>query len=86
MARRSTALPFAIHFCLRVDAIRDETVEVVQSYFAGLRERVLACAEQWVLEMIANGVSLPDVVRDWCADTEVHAPGAVSFVLRDEPQ
>ena len=45
----------------------------------------LLSAEKRTLEMIANGVSLPDVLDDLCRTIEAQSPGVISTVLLADP-
>jgi formate hydrogenlyase transcriptional activator len=73
-------------FLFRIEPIRDETGEVVQWYGTAIdiddrkRTESLRDAEKRMLEMIANGARLSEVLNGLCAAIDSHAPGATSFV------
>jgi PAS domain S-box-containing protein len=73
-------------FLFRIEPLRDETRGVVRWYGTATdiedrkRTESLRAAEKRMLEMIANGVGLSEVLNDLCGAIDSHAPGATSFV------
>jgi len=73
-------------FLFRIEPIRDETGEVVRWHGTAIdiddrkRTEALRTAERRMLEMIANGAGLSEVLNDLCGAIDSHAPGATSFV------
>ena len=78
-------------FLFRIEPLHDEAGEVVRWYGTATdiedlkRTESLRGAEKRLLQMIANGVGLSEVLNDLCAAIDANAPGATSFVcLMDE--
>jgi formate hydrogenlyase transcriptional activator len=73
-------------FLFRIEPILDDTREVVRWYGTATdiddrkRTESLRSAEKRMLEMIANGAGLSEVLNDLCGAIDAHAPGATSFV------
>jgi formate hydrogenlyase transcriptional activator len=78
-------------FLFRVEALRDETREVVRWYGTATdiedRKRIesLRAAEKRTLEMIADGASLKDILNDLCCSIDVEASPVISTVLLMDP-
>ncbi len=74
-------------FLFRIEPLHNETGETVRWYRTATdiedrkRTESLRSAEKRLLEMIANGVGLSEVLNDLCAAIDAHAPGATSFVF-----
>jgi formate hydrogenlyase transcriptional activator len=82
---------FFLWFLFRIEPFHDEAGKVVRWYGTATdiedrrRTESLRGAEKQLLQMIANGVGLSEVLNDLCAAIDSHAPGATSFVcLMDE--
>ncbi|MCU1301926.1 MAG: sigma54 specific transcriptional regulator, Fis family [Candidatus Sulfotelmatobacter sp.] len=73
-------------FLFRIEPIRDENGQVARWFGTATdiddrkRNESLHAAEKRILEMIANGAGLSEVLNDLCDAIDTHAPGATSFV------
>ncbi len=73
-------------FLFRIEPQIDENFEVVRWYGTATdiedrkRTESLHAAEKGLLEMIANGARLSEVLNNLCAAIDAHSPGATSFV------
>jgi formate hydrogenlyase transcriptional activator len=73
-------------FLFRIEPLRDETGKLVRWYGSATdiedlkRTALLHGAEKQLLEMIASGVALSEILEHLCAAIDAHASGATSFV------
>jgi formate hydrogenlyase transcriptional activator len=73
-------------FLFQIEPVRDETGQVVRWYGTATdiedRKQIesLRATETRMLEMIANGISLSEVLNDLCVAIDAHAPGVTSMI------